>query len=987
MRFNPAKCSFAKLEFEVLGHLCSKEGVAPNPKKVSAITEYPEPQDREQLHRWLGLVTWVCRFIFDCSRVTKPLRDLLHSDDPYRFTEEHRRAFNEIKESLASPPILAYPDFQKSFYIWVDTSKDGIGVILTQIDDEGRYRVIAFGATSTPQNAANSSPAVLEGTGLVWAVTHFRQYIHGRKYYIITDHLALRSALNKPSTSRALDKLATVLMEHDFEIIYKPGKSLVVPDAISRARYVSSPNSTTSLSFDDLRLSLPGEVESGPTGVGRFRSTLSDTVASLVHSSEKPFTVTHVSDSKVVIDVGFSRPKFNSNILRVSKNLSSSYESLLPFEDAASTKDIAQGFEINAPAPKRFKSSVPDFILSQQYGVDEVRSNPLVPETPIPLPNAILETVSSSSPVNTVDNMQMQVEPPACADSLIDPLPDVTSETYSLPDALPWLDQSVRVTPPHILTPPLDIPESPEIIAPAREETPPLVLSEHEIRQSTLASMMVESFLRSEVLLPTEQRRDPDLRALIDRLSSGVMPSDRNLAQWIKRKEHMFFVDDRGILRRVVGHGESIESTLPAVLPAHMVDLALYYFHNDPLGAHRGPHSTYERLRKCFFFPDMYVKTFSYCKSCLLCQIMKAGKPLVPCPGSIDDNMVGAPGLCLHLDCTKLTKTERGKTHCLNIMCSFSRFCHFLGIRNPSGRQSADKLVKYIGIFGCPTRIVSDNGTEFNNALVSRLCEVLSVNPSFITAYNSRGNGVVERPWSSLKEIVRCFANKYVHNWDILLPLFRLAVNSTINRSTGYSPFFLHFGRHPITPFEASIASTHVTKRTISDYVDLIRNELPTIFQIVRERSIDLSRANAINRLSNSKSDNVLKPGELVMMRNHYFEKGDSKKLLPKYKRTIYEVVSHPTGQAYQLRNLTTGLLNNALVNARELKRFHPDRIGMMEPGTYEISRIISKRSINGKTEYLVEWLGFSGRHNSWVNSENLNAPNLLREYERTTAL
>ena len=141
---------------------------------------------------------------------------------------------DEIKESLVNPPIFAYPDFDRSFYIWVDTSKDGIGAILTQLDDENRYRVVAFGATGTPPNAAKGSPAALEGTGLVWAVTHFRQYIHGRKYYVITDHLALLSALTSLSTSRALDKLATVLMEHDFEIIYKPGKSLVVPDSISR---------------------------------------------------------------------------------------------------------------------------------------------------------------------------------------------------------------------------------------------------------------------------------------------------------------------------------------------------------------------------------------------------------------------------------------------------------------------------------------------------------------------------------------------------------------------------------------------------------------------------------------------------------------------------------------------------------------------------------------------------------------------------------
>ena len=503
------------------------------------------------------------------------------------------------------------------------------------------------------------------------------------------------------------------------------------------------------------------------------------------------------------------------------------------------------------------------------------------------------------------------------------------------------------------------------------------------MRRSSAASITVESFLRGDVFLPAEQRRDPDLRALIDRLVSGVLPSDHNLSQWIKRKEHMFFIDERGILRRTIGHGQSLETTMPAVLPEHMINLALYYFHNDPLGAHCGPHSTYERLRKCFFFPDMYIRTFSYCRSCLLCQVMKSGKSLVPNPGCVDEQMVGSPGLCLHLDCTKLSKTESGKSHCLNIMCAFSRLCHFVSIRNPSGCQSADKLVKYISIFGCPTKIISDNGSEFNNSLVARLSKVLGVDAKFITAYNSRGNGVVERPWSSLKEIVHCYANKYVHNWDVLLPLFCLAVNSTINRSTGYSPFFLHFGRNPITPFEACLGSPYVMKQTITDYVDMIRRELPVIFQIVRERSIDLSRTNALNRITNSKLDKELKPGELVMMRNHYFEKGDNKKLLSKYKRTIYEVVSHPAGQAYQLRNLTTGQLNNVLVNAWELKRFHPDKIGLMEPDTYEVARVISKRTNeSNEVEYLVEWHGFSGRHNSWVEDKNLDAPDLIREYE-----
>ena len=55
LRFNSKKCSFAKAEFEILGHICSKTGISANPKKVAAILDFPEPADRDQLHRFIGL--------------------------------------------------------------------------------------------------------------------------------------------------------------------------------------------------------------------------------------------------------------------------------------------------------------------------------------------------------------------------------------------------------------------------------------------------------------------------------------------------------------------------------------------------------------------------------------------------------------------------------------------------------------------------------------------------------------------------------------------------------------------------------------------------------------------------------------------------------------------------------------------------------------------------------------------------------------------
>ena len=108
----------------------------------------------------------------------------------------------------------------------------------------------------------------------------------------------------------------------------------------------------------------------------------------------------------------------------------------------------------------------------------------------------------------------------------------------------------------------------------------------------------------------------------------------------------------------------------------------------------------------------------------------------------------------------------------------------------------------------------------------------------------------MERPWSTLKEIVRSYHNKYESNWDVFLPLFNLAINLTVNNGKGYTPFFLHFGRHPITPFETSIGSASRKNRSPSDYAEILRKELPIVFKFVAERSAELSRTGALKRSS-----------------------------------------------------------------------------------------------------------------------------------------
>ena len=176
-----------------------------------------------------------------------------------------------------------------------------------------------------------------------------------------------------------------------------------------------------------------------------------------------------------------------------------------------------------------------------------------------------------------------------------------------------------------------------------------------------VVSMSMESFLRGGAELASEQQRDPWIESIINRLTMEILPDDEQERAKLLKCEHKFVIDENGILRRVTGNTTGLDSSFSAVLPEHLVSLALYYFHDDQIGGHRGAAKTYVRLQRCFYFWGIYPRTFTYCRSCMTCQIMKKGAMMAPHPGFIDSDIVGAPGLVWQVDCTKLSRTSRNK--------------------------------------------------------------------------------------------------------------------------------------------------------------------------------------------------------------------------------------------------------------------------------------------------------------------------------------
>ena len=134
VRFNPNKFQFRVSEVKYVGQVVSSEGLKPDPDKVKAIVKYPQPQRKEDLRRFLGLVNYLGEFVSNLSAVSEPLRILLTSDTEWHWLPAQEKAFQDVKALLVCAPVLKLFDVGKEIVIETDASKDGCGLRVTFVN-------------------------------------------------------------------------------------------------------------------------------------------------------------------------------------------------------------------------------------------------------------------------------------------------------------------------------------------------------------------------------------------------------------------------------------------------------------------------------------------------------------------------------------------------------------------------------------------------------------------------------------------------------------------------------------------------------------------------------------------------------------------------------------------------------------------------------------------------------------------------------------
>ena len=208
----------ATLEF--LGHKVSEHGIEPLEERVQALQQFPLPDTQRKLREFLGLINFYHRFVPNCAGILQPLNAMLsHSlanDRVLSWTQLTTDAFKQAKEMLARATML----FHALTSIMTDASNKAVGAILQQKLGADWHPISYF---SRKLNVAETKYSAFdrELLAVYLAIKHFRHFVEGRPFHVLTDHKPLTYALSSNSTEytprqiRHLDYTHNLLLTSD----------------------------------------------------------------------------------------------------------------------------------------------------------------------------------------------------------------------------------------------------------------------------------------------------------------------------------------------------------------------------------------------------------------------------------------------------------------------------------------------------------------------------------------------------------------------------------------------------------------------------------------------------------------------------------------------------------------------------------------------------------------------------------------------------
>lgn len=372
----------------------------------------------------------------------------------------------------------------------------------------------------------------------------------------------------------------------------------------------------------------------------------------------------------------------------------------------------------------------------------------------------------------------------------------------------------------------------------------------------------------SELDLTKEQQLDSSIRFVIENLDkdqtlnvSSLSPDQLKL--WKSRSNLCVY---NNILFNTGRRG------LRPVLPKHLRQDLFYDLHNNSLG-HFGVAKTLEAIRQRVFWPDQDIDIKKWINECNTCSLIK-NKNYTPKAALVPIKSFKRFDFW-EIDFTgPLPITKNANRYIIIFIDHCTKWVEALAVPDQTAETAAKALFScVVSRFGVPSRIHSDQGTQFESQVFHGLCSLLNIKKSRTTPYHPMGNGLAEKTVKNVKEIISSYVNEFQDNWDEFIDPALFALRVATHSSTKYSPGELVYGQRLILPadFTLGLKDELVKKTSYHVLVEDLKGKILTALNIVN-KSIDNQKRQEI--FYNKKLKEIFhNQGDLVLMKRKNFAK------------------------------------------------------------------------------------------------------------------
>ena len=980
-----SKCELVKKEVEFLGYFVGREGLRADPKKVQTVSNWVTPTDTTGVRAFLGCAGFYRKFIKGFSEIALPLTDLTGKGIKFQWGEKEEAAFRKLKEEMESTQVLALPDVDKPFVIHTDASGYATGAVLQQ--DQGRgLQPVAYLSEKMIQAERNYPTHEQEMLAVVKACDHWRHLLWGQEVTVYSDHASLKHFFGQRQLSKRQARWLEQLAELDLTIKYIKGEENTVADALSRRSEMKSEEETTQIK--DIMIEVVATVtrqtiENRIVGA-REKAKENKQIRRRKKAAQKATNEAATDDSA---EVEQQRQKFKEAATKVlptgSTTVQPDKQGVIVMPSQRCTAETATGrickartrggqycwTHLKKEEGLRIKQSKVAEAGKGLFAEKEFKKG----ET-IALYTGDWVAVDDEaggayalqvSKTKIIDAARTNAGPGRWANDPRGTGRRANAELrYSAKNKVGSVAAKQKIK------------KGDEVLVSYGRQYWKDKKKQEEEECNTVTGTIK---LREKVKAACE--KDKQYQQHILDIQLGVR-TDRTVVEGILMKEG----------RICLPQDEEVKTAI------------LQEIHDTLIGGHLGRDKTAHTVKLRFYWERMDDEIEKYVTSCQQCQQnkvshQKAAGLLMPI--KIPDR----PGQQISLDLIgPLPKTARGNEAIVVFVDKFTKMTHYVATKMSVTAPELARLFIQIIVrqYGVPESIVSDRDPRFTAHFWKAFWRQLQTTLAMSTAHHAQTDGQTERANRTLEDTMTNFVEEDQRDWDLHLPLLELAVNSTKQASTGYSPFFMLYGREAVLPIDVMMKTKVVTGQNPA--ADKLAEELKNVWgkAIKSMEKAQQRQGEAVNKKRREVNFEV---GDRVLLSTRHIKMVGSKQLKRSVKfaekfigpYTIRKVVNanaytlelpeqfqmHPTVNVTQLKRYVDG---SSQFPSRKVKQARPEAVVLDDNGTgeWEVEKIVAERGKGKKLQYLVKWTGYPQWEATWTKEVDVRgAKTAVEEFKR----